>query len=180
MDVVLSKEGSAGATDVVIGIPVGAAGKVRGEDAADHLAKRMTAVASRFGLSTTCVQTDGSQPVGRGIGPALEALDVLAVFQNTRDAPEDLRRRAAALAGAALEMGGKAEKGNGAALAFETLASGQAWSKFRAICEAQGGLRMPPKASYVHPLAAARTGRVVHINNRKLARLAKQIGRAHV
>ncbi|MGE0333893.1 MAG: thymidine phosphorylase family protein [Gammaproteobacteria bacterium] len=173
---VLSKKISAGSTHVVIDIPVGATAKVRGEDAADHLAKRMTAVASRFGLSTTCVQTDGSQPVGRGIGPALEALDVLAVLQNQRNAPDDLRRRAATLAGAALEIGGRAETGNGVDLALETLTSGGAWSKFRAICEAQGGLRMPPKASYVHPLAAARTGRVVHINNRKLARLAKLAG----
>src|SRR5690606_29839984 len=58
-------------------------------------------------------------------------------------------------------------------LALETLASGRAWSKFRAICEAQGGLRRPPKASYVHPLVAGRTGRAIHIDNRKLARLAK-------
>lgn len=173
---VLSKKIAAGSTHVVIDIPVGATAKVRGEDAANHLAARLAAVAARFGLSTTCVQTDGSQPVGRGIGPALEALDVLAVLQNGPEAPDDLRRRAAALAGAALEIGGKAAKGEGTSLALETLVSGRAWSKFEAICRAQGGLRTPPRASHVQPLAAARAGRVVHINNRKLARLAKLAG----
>ena len=49
----------------------------------------------------------------------------------------------------------------------------RAWTKFQAICEAQGGMRVPPVAEQTHPLAAARDGRVVHIDNRKLARLAK-------
>ncbi|WP_072386907.1 thymidine phosphorylase family protein [Hyphomicrobium sp. CS1BSMeth3] len=173
---VLSKKIAAGATHVVIDIPVGPTAKVRGEDAANRLASRLAAVATRFGLATTCVQTDGAQPVGRGIGPALEAWDVLAVLKNVSDAPDDLRRRAAALAGAALEIGGKAVTGEGVNLALETLSNGRAWSKFEAICKAQGGLRTPPKASYVHPLTAERAGRIVHINNRKLSRLAKLAG----
>lgn len=173
---VLSKKIAAGSTHVVIDIPVGATAKVRGKDAADHLAERMTAVAARFNLAATCLQTDGSQPVGRGIGPALEAFDVLAVLQNNPVAPDDLRQRAVMLAGAALEIGGKASQGGGTALALSTLAGGAAWKKFEAICEAQGGLRTPPKARHVYPLIAPRAGRVVHINNRKLARLAKLAG----
>lgn len=173
---VLSKKIAAGSTHVVIDIPVGPTAKLRNGDAATRLAARLTAVAARFGLAATCVQTDGSQPVGRGIGPALEALDILAVLQNMPEAPDDLRSRAIALAGAALEIGGKAAKGDGANLALATLVSGRAWSKFEAICEAQGGRRSPPKATHVHPLAAPRAGRVVHINNRKLSRLAKLAG----
>jgi thymidine phosphorylase len=173
---VLSKKIAAGSTHVVIDIPVGATAKVRSEAAARHLSERIGAVAAHFGLSTTCLLTDGSQPVGRGIGPALEALDVLAVLRGAPDAPDDLRRRAAALAGAALEIGGKVAKGEGAAAAFETIADGQAWKKFQAICEAQGGMRTPPKAANVHPLIAPHAGRIVYINNRKLARLAKLAG----
>lgn len=173
---VLSKKIAAGASHVVIEIPVGPTAKVRSSDAADHLAERMTTVAARFDLAAICLQTDGSQPVGRGIGPALEALDVLAVLQNQSGAPDDLRQRAVALAGAALEIGGKAGRGNGAALALATLCDGRAWRKFEAICEAQGGLRRPPKASHVYPLTAPCAGRIVHIDNRKLARLAKLAG----
>ena len=173
---VLSKKISAGSTHVVLDIPVGATAKVRSEEVAAHLAGRLRTVAARFGLTATCLQTDGSQPVGRGIGPALEAIDVLAVLRNAPEAPDDLRRRSATLAGAALEIGGKAGKGEGAALALETLADGRAWKKFEAICEAQGGMRVPPIAPNVHPLLAPRTGRVVHINNRKLSRLAKLAG----
>jgi thymidine phosphorylase len=98
------------------------------------------------------------------------------VLGNASEAPDDLRRRAATIAGAALEIGGVCEPGEGAALALETLADGRAWAKFQAICEAQGGMRTPPVAEQTHPLTATRDGRVIHIDNRKLARLAKLAG----
>lgn len=173
---VLSKKIAAGSTHVVIDIPVGATAKVRSAEVARHLAERLSTVSARFGLTATCLQSDGSQPVGRGIGPALEAVDVLAVLQRMLDAPDDLRTRAATLAGAALEIGGKAAKGEGPGVALATIADGRAWRKFEAICEAQGGMRIPPKAGNVHPLNAPRAGRIVRINNRKLARLAKLAG----
>lgn len=173
---VLSKKIAAGSTHVVIDIPVGPTAKVRSQENARHLADRMRAVASRSGLEARCLLTDGTQPVGRGIGPALEAHDVLAVLRNSPEAPDDLRQRAATIAGEALEVGGKCEAGQGRALALETLANGRAWTKFQAICEAQGGMRTPPVATQTHPLSAARDGRVVHIDNRKLARLAKLAG----
>jgi thymidine phosphorylase len=173
---VLSKKIAAGSTHVVLDIPVGPTAKVRSKEAGRQLSERLRVVASRFGLTTICLQTDGSQPVGRGIGPALEAHDVLAVLHNAPDAPDDLQRRAAVLAGAALETGGKAEKGSGYELALQTLSDGRALSKFLRICDAQGGVRVPPKAAHIHPLVAPRAGRIIQINSRKLARLAKLAG----
>jgi thymidine phosphorylase len=120
--------------------------------------------------------SDGSQPVGRGIGPALEARDVLAVLQRSKDAPEDLKQRACALAGALLELGGRATPGEGARLAAATIDDGRAWSKFQRICEAQGGMRKPPIAAQQNLLAAPYAGRVARIDNRRTARLAKLAG----
>lgn len=173
---VLSKKVAAGSTHVVIDIPVGPTAKVRSADAGLRLAERLTAVAAHFGMTAKCLQTDGLQPVGRGVGPALEAHDILAVLRNEPDAPDDLRSRAATIAGAALEIGGKAVAGHGAALALATIADGAALRKFERICEAQGGMRTPPVAGYTRPLIAPQSGRVVQINNRKLARLAKLAG----
>lgn len=173
---VLSKKVAAGATHVVIDIPVGPTAKVRSAEAGEHLARQLSLVGAQMGLVVTCLQTDGAQPVGRGIGPALEARDVLAVLQDTADAPDDLRQRATRLAGAALEIGGVAAAGQGWAVALETLADGRAWRKFQQIAQAQGGLRPLPQAAYLHPLHAQRAGRVVHIDNRRLARLAKLAG----
>lgn len=123
---VLSKKIAAGATHVVLDIPVGPTAKVRSAEAAERLAATLTAVAGRFGLITRCVQTDGTQPVGRAIGPALEARDVIAVLRGDPDGPADLRDRACILAGVILEIGGAASAGTGRALADQTLADGSA------------------------------------------------------
>ena len=173
---VLSKKIAAGATHVVLDLPVGPTAKIRTEAAARQLSEHMEAIAGAFGLKTRCLISDGAQPVGRGIGPALEARDVLAVLQNQRDAPGDLRERALAIAAAVLELAGAAVAGNGREAAERALTSGGAWAKFQRICEAQGGMRAPPKAPLTRALMASRSGIVTHINNRKLSRLAKLAG----
>lgn len=173
---VLSKKVAAGSSHLVLDMPVGPTAKVRSVEAAKSLSARLVAVAASFGLRTTLILTDGTQPVGRGIGPALEARDVLAVLQRSAGAPEDLRIRSCKLAGALLELSGHAQLGQGNALAERTIADGRAWSKFQRICEAQGGMRVPPTARQLRPLLAARSGRVGVLNNRKLAKLAKLAG----
>lgn len=173
---VLSKKIAAGSTHVVIDIPTGRTAKVRSVDAAHALGKRLVAVGEALGISVQTIVTDGSQPVGRGVGPALEAYDVLAVLQNEAAAPDDLRQRALILAARVLELGQKAQPGEGLTLARTVLESGAAWKKFQAICEVQGGMRVPPKAAYTHVIPALHLGRVVAVDNRRLARIAKLAG----
>ena len=173
---VLSKKIAAGATHLVLDIPVGPTAKVRDKQAAGRLSEGLRAVADTFGLKSLVVLGDGSQPIGRGIGPALEARDVLSVLQVKADAPPALRERAVTLSGAILELAGAAPEGQGIALAAQTLDSGKAWEKFQRICECQGGMREPPVAQYRQPLIADRPAVLAHIDNRKLAKLAKLAG----
>ena len=173
---VLSKKYAAGSTHAIIDIPVGPTAKVRSPEAAEALGSRLVAVGQALGITLRTIVTDGRQPIGRGVGPALEARDVLAVLQNAPDAPDDLRQRALLLAGYVLELGGKAPAGGGLAMARGVLESGQAWNKFQAICEAQGGMREPPRAAYTHVIASRHRGRVADIDNRRLARVAKLAG----
>lgn len=173
---VLSKKIAAGATHVVLDLPVGPTAKLRSDEAAEAMKAQFEAVASQFGLTVRCLLTDGGQPVGRGVGPALEARDVMQVLRNEAGAPHDLSARALVLAGAALELAGAAKAGEGAGLARRTLESGAALAKFERICAAQGGMRTIPTAAIQRPVRAVASGRVSHINNRKLARLAKLAG----
>ncbi|MBS3747682.1 MAG: thymidine phosphorylase family protein [Wenzhouxiangellaceae bacterium] len=173
---VLSKKIAAGSTHLVLDVPIGKTAKVRSRADGHALARRMESTADAFGLVTRIVLTDGSQPVGRGIGPALEARDILAVLQGVDDQPLDLRERAADLAGELLEMGGAAPPGQGRALATQTLVSGAAWRKFQAICRAQGGLRTPPSAPAREVMTAADRGTVQGFDNRLLGRVAKLAG----
>lgn len=173
---VLSKKIAAGATHVVIDIPVGPTAKVRTQEAAEALASSFTSVAETLGLTITTLFTDGSQPVGRGIGPALEARDILEVLQNSNSMPIDLRDRALQVAGAMLEMVNAAPEGKGQKKATKILESGAAWEKFQAICLSQGALKDPPIAPYRYELISHSHGRISCIDNRKLAKVAKLAG----
>ena len=173
---VLSKKAAAGSTHVVIDMPVGPTAKVRSPEAAETLARHLVEVGRDVGLAVRVVATDGAQPVGRGIGPSLEARDILAVLRGEAGAPDDLRERSILLAGHVLEMAPATSEGTGLALARETLESGNANRKFEAICEAQGGMRVPPRASHTHPVGSPASGRILSVDNRRLASVAKLAG----
>ena len=178
---VLSKKVAAGSTHVVIDIPVGPSAKVHSATDAEAMEKLIAAVGSALGVATRAVRSDGTRAVGRGIGPALEARDALAVLQRASDAPDDLRERALVLAGIVLELGGAAPTGRGCERALAALDDGSALAKFEAICAAQGGMRVPPRAAFTETFRATQTGLVSSVDNHRLARLAKLAGapRAH-
>lgn len=173
---ILSKKIAAGATHLVLDIPVGPTAKVRSHEGASALSQTLIGVANSFGLKTRVVLTDGLQPVGRGIGPSLEARDVLAVLNGTPEAPADLKEHALLLAGSLLETVDFVADGKGVAMAKAVLESGRAWTKFQDICEAQGGMRQPPSAAHYRPILACNAGIVDRIDNRRLAQIAKLAG----
>lgn len=169
---VLSKKAAAGSTHVLIDMPVGPTAKVRSTSAATSLSARLLAVADAIGMRVFVHQSDGSSPVGRGIGPALEARDVLAVLRREPTAPQDLRDRALDVAGALLDLAGD----GGRARAEALLDSGEAEAKFLAICDAQGGFSEPAKSQHVVTECAPSAGSVISIDNRRIAKIAKLAG----
>ena len=173
---VLSKKIAAGSSHLIIDMPIGPTAKVRDAAAAERLAQGLTAAAMAFDLKLRVVPGDGTQPIGRGLGPALEARDVLSVLRGDSQAPRDLRDRAVVLAGSVLEVAGRAGAGEGAFLAGQVLEDGRAWAKFQRICEAQGGMREPPQSRHRQPVLAERPATIAAIDNRKLAKLAKLAG----
>ena len=89
-------------------------------------------------LSLDVVITDGRQPIGRGIGPVLEARDVMRVLENDPRAPNDLRQKSLRLAGRLIECHPDVRGGDGFAIARDILDSGRALAKMNAIIAAQG------------------------------------------
>ena len=96
---ILAKKLAAGSTHLLIDIPVGPTAKVRHRQEALALRKLFEYVGDNLGLHLEVLLTDGSQPIGRGIGPVLEARDVMAVLRNDPSAPADLRDKSLMLAG---------------------------------------------------------------------------------
>ena len=173
---ILSKKIAAGSTHLVIDMPIGTTAKVRSMERANYLKNFLESVAKAFGIEIKVIFSDGSQPIGRGIGPVLEAIDVLAVLQLDLHAPQDLRTHALVLAGQVLEFSPKVAPGQGLNIATDILDSGKALAKFQAICDAQGGMRDIPRASLSHTIESKQSGTIINIDNRHIARLAKLAG----
>ncbi|SUS03337.1 putative thymidine phosphorylase [uncultured Defluviicoccus sp.] len=174
---ILSKKIAAGSTHLLIDMPMGPTAKIRSHIHAQSVRKLFEFVASRLGLTTQVLVTDGSQPVGRGIGPALEARDVLSVLENRPDAPSDLREKSIRLAGCLLERDPDLQGGNGEQRARELLNSGAARKALDRMIEAQGP---PPRAAPIGPLVfeamAGRDGIVNEIDCFRIARIARTAG----
>ncbi|WP_163835166.1 thymidine phosphorylase family protein [Spartinivicinus ruber] len=173
---VLAKKIAAGSSHVLIDIPIGPTAKIKNQATAFRLQRLLVATGEALGIEVTAMTSDGNQPIGFGVGPALEARDVLAVLRCEPDAPVDLAQRALTIAGKLLEMGGKAEEGDGYRLAQKILNSGAAEKKFIAICEAQGGFTEPPVANNAYEVTASHNGIITYIDNRFIARLAHFVG----
>jgi thymidine phosphorylase len=177
---ILSKKIAAGSTHLVLDIPLGPTAKVRSMPAAQRLKKLFEFVAERLHLALDVVVTDGRQPVGHGIGPALEARDVMRVLHGDPRAPADLRQKALRLAGRVLEFDLDVRGGAGFALARDILDSGRALAKMEAIIDAQGRRPFDPERPGLAPrtfeVAAERDGVVGAIDNQRLSRLARLTG----
>lgn len=172
---VLSKKAAAGSNHVLIDMPVGPTAKVRSPKAAHSLSNRMSAVARGLGMNLCIHRSEGAAPVGRGIGPALEAKDVLSVLRREADAPADLREHSLVLAGKLIDLA-RPGSDDGRKLAEGLLDDGRALAKFLAICEAQGGFHEPGIARFRAEEQAGRSGWVKAIDNRRIGRIAKLAG----
>jgi len=174
---ILSKKVAAGSTHLVLDIPVGPTAKVRTQSDAVRLRKLFEYVAQHMGIVIDVVLTDGSQPIGRGIGPVLEARDVMAVLRGEESAPADLRERAVLLAGHVLEFDPVLKGGAGQGRARDLLASGAALSAMERLVEAQGRQDQTFELG-VHQIEikAPRAGRVATIDCERIARIARLAG----
>ncbi|WJW74972.1 thymidine phosphorylase family protein [Thiohalobacter sp. IOR34] len=174
---ILSKKLAAGSTHLLIDIPVGPTAKVRHMGQALALRKLFEFVGDRSGLHLEVVITDGRQPIGRGIGPVLEARDVMQVLENHPEAPADLRQKALHLAGRILEFDPDVRGGSGYAIARDILESGRALTKMNAIIDAQGRhkTRFEP-GPLRFEVCAPHDGLVTAIDNYQLARIARIAG----
>lgn len=177
---ILSKKISAGSSHLLLDIPIGPSAKVRSMPEAQRLRKLFEFVAKHMGLTIDVVITDGRQPVGNGIGPVLEARDVMRVLENRPDAPNDLRQKALRLAGRMLEFDPDVRGGDGFGIARDILDSGRALHKMQAIIEAQGKHEFDPENPPLCPLSfevlASESGTVINIDNQHIARIARLAG----
>ncbi len=172
---ILAKKRSVGAEYVVIDIPTGRGAKIKTMEEALDLASDFSELGRRLGMNIACAITYGEQPLGRCIGPILEAREALLAVQNK--APEDVIDKACSIAGLLFKEVGNGDK----TLALHIIKSGKAEKKLREIIDAQGGNPkikpedLSPGAQKLD-VVAERSGKVLWIDNRAIAALAKAAG----
>lgn len=174
---ILSKKLTAGSTHVVVDIPYGPRTKLKTQAHARELGDLFERVGAGLGLTVVAFATDGSRPIGRGIGPSLEVRDVRQVLDNDPTAPQDLRDKAVFFAGQILAWDpavGSIEAGR--ELAASLLSSGAARAAFERIIDAQGRKNpaLPGKMTYaVHANAE---GRVTELDGWRIGEIARRAG----
>lgn len=176
---ILGKKKSVGAEYAIIDIPVGRGVKVQYLERGNELARHFLRVGDKLGIKLEALITDGAEPVGNGVGPGLECIDVLGTLEGK--GPDDLRHKSLIMAGKLLELSGKANAGKGYQIAEDMIKSGKAMKKFREIIELQGG-RANVKGSdikigqYTHTVTSDVPGAIFHIDNKTIAKIARIAG----
>ena len=175
---ILSKKYSAGATHIAIDIPYSPTGKVKTIEDANALGQLFERIGSLLGLIVKAFPTQGDAPIGRGIGPGLEARDVQMVLSGDPQAPADLREKALFFAGQILAFDpavGSYEAGRVRAEAL--LDSGQAHARMQRIIESQG--RSTPidwSTSHQVSVRSRFSGVVTAIDGQLISGFARQAG----
>jgi len=175
---IMSKKLAAGSKYILIDIPYGPNAKVTKKEAL-KLKREFEFLGKKFKRKLNCVLTDGSQPIGNGIGPALELLDIIRILNPKEQGPADLEKKSLFLAGKIFEMTNKAKKSQGFEMAKDILYSGKSLKKFGEIIKAQGGnLKKLEKIekSFTHDILSKKSGKISKINNSGINSLARAAG----
>ena len=176
---IMSKKLAVGSTHILIDIPYDSTAKVDLKGAL-RLKRKFENLGRYFKKKIKVVLTDGSQPIGNGIGPALELSDVISVLDQSENRPKDLEKKSLFLAGKLFEITGKAKKGNGITFAEKILYSGKAFEKFKEIILAQEGslenIGKIREAKFKTDILSKHSGKVLQIDNKKISELARVTG----
>lgn len=182
---IMAKKVALGIKNLVIDIPVNPYAKVKNLKKAQELKKIFEDMAKRFKIKIIVSINKAKEPIGRGIGPALQIRDDLMVLEQNQSRPRDLEKRALELAGYILELTGKAKKGKGFAMAKEALLTGKALAKFREIVSAQGGKRKISSqdiklSKWKLEVKSKKSGRVKLIHNKNLIEICRVLGAPYI
>lgn len=175
---IMAKKASVGATHLLMDIPVGIGAKTNSAGAR-HLNHKFVSLGKALHIAVDVIQTNGSEPIGNGIGPNLEARDCLQLLQEGIS-PTDLREKSLMMAGRLLEFTKNVKRGTGISTAKKILDSGDAYETMRSIIRCQGGKIFSPEqircAKYNCEILAQTTGTVKSVFNTSIARASLLAG----
>lgn len=178
---IMAKKVAMGITHLILDVPVGPTTKITTLKRARQIKKLFLYLARKFNIKArVLIHRSVKGPIGRGIGPVLEARDILRVLQQKENRPRDLEEKSIRLAGNLLELIGKAKKGTGHYLARKALINGQTWHKMQEIIKTQGGQPIDSEELKLgrikYDVKAKNSGRIIAIHNKNLVEICRLLG----
>jgi pyrimidine-nucleoside phosphorylase len=166
---IMSKKLASGSDAFVLDVKYGNGSFMATAAAAAELGRLMVEIGTLSGKKTIALITSMEQPLGLGIGNAIEVMEAIETLKGR--GPADLTELCLQLASYMVFAGGKANSPeSGYALAREAMESGRGLSKFRAFVEAQGGnpdvaddATLFPQAAHSLDVTATRAGYITEI-----------------
>ncbi|MHA1400675.1 MAG: AMP phosphorylase [Candidatus Heimdallarchaeaceae archaeon] len=176
---IFSKKISTGVDYLVLDMPTGAGTKMPTREDAISYAQEATELGRRLGIRVEAALSYGEQPVGRAIGPALEAREALYTLEGKGS--KSVLEKSVELAGILFEMAGLAPATQGPALAYQYIKSGKAKEKMEEIIGIQGGDPSVkpediPVGSKTMTIEAPKDGYIVKLSNSAIKKVAFTAG----
>lgn len=181
---IMAKKIAAGSNHLLIDIPYGNSAKIKTKSEARKLAKKFQKLAKKFQIKLKVLLTNGEKPIGKGVGPILEMLDILSVLKNEQSCPQDLKNKSLLLTIKLMKL---CKIKNAKKLAKEILESGRAYEKFKHIINTQNNQKIDSDdfekrisklklAKYLKEIKSPKNGKIIELNNKKINDLARVLG----
>jgi pyrimidine-nucleoside phosphorylase len=179
---ILSKKLAAGCDSVVLDVKAGNGAMMKTVKAATALARTMVEIGASADKKYTAIVTDMNQPLGCGIGNALEVAEAIRTLRGEAAGP--LLEVSLVLGAHMLLSAGRAESVEAArALLEEKLQSGAGLEMFARMIRAQGGdarvcedTELLPRSREYLPIRAKQSGYIQAIKTTVLGNIARLLG----
>lgn len=166
---IMSKKIASGTDALVIDVKTGSGAFMKTLADSVALAKALVSIGKRVGMKCKAIISDMNQPLGYKIGNSLEIEESIDVLKGK--GPDDVKELMLTLGSYMVILGGKADNVVVAReLLEETINSGKALDRFRAMIKAQGGderviddYSLMPQAQYKIELPAKQGGVIAEI-----------------
>ncbi len=176
---IMAKKYAVSSKYMVLDIPVGPEAKVKSFSQAKEWEEHFKKLGDMLGIKVIGFISSGVKPIGRGVGPVLEAIDILQTYE--RNGSKDLLEKGIEITGRMLAFLKKVPIVKARKLALDTFKSGEAEKKLRSIIEAQGGdpdikwEDLTP-GKYRESVSSPKDGRVAYISPSKISLLSRMLG----
>lgn len=179
---IMSKKLAAGSDVIILDVKTGNGSFLHDYQAALDVAKLMVEIGKTAGKEVLALITDMNQPLGSGIGNALEVREAVEILQGRYAGPlADVALELAANMVLKAQLAGSIEDARN--LIGGNIANGKGLESFATMIDAQGGnpevihdLDLLPMAAKTIELKAERSGFISHIETAQLGKAAQLLG----